>query len=265
MQRGKMINRKLKERKEYLKSKELQEIENSKRKELEKSLKNNIPIPHHLRSEAKDILNEIIYEVKDNIDFLPPKIAVSTSHHPSSLLKSFSKHISLIFNGFNLMRGKLTNVQLNEYCLSQNVTHLIILNENKGNPSSLILCKYPFGPTYKFSLYNLKYQRRQKNFGEKVFLICDGLDSEIGEKLKLNMSLCFPKIKEGNRVVSFVNRNGTISFKHFLIEDRKLEKECEFDLKLFKVMNSTFEMEGEDDYTLQAFTNSRKDDILKQE
>lgn len=255
-----------KERAAYLRNKERESAENTKKKELEHALKNNTAIPHHLRTEAKGLLDEMIYSTEDTEPvYLPPRIAVTTSHDPSSMLKSFSKHMSLVFNGHNLMRGRMTNTQLSEYCTEQGVTHLIILNETKGNPSTLILCRYPHGPTYKFSLFNLKYQRRMKTLGEKVHLVVDGMGSAIGADLKLSLSLCFPQVKDGNRLVAFVNRGGTIAFRHFLIEERKLVKECEFDMKLFKIVNSTFDMNGDVGYVLNAFTNTRKDDVLNEE
>lgn len=264
-----MLSRKLKEKQEYLKRKEMNKgtnKETSKKQEiLQDALKNNTKIPFELRGEAKDLLDELIYGTKEEeIVYLPPKIAVTTSHNPSSFLKSFSKHISLIFNGFHLMRGRMSENELSEYCKTQEVTHLMMLRETKGNPSSLVLCKYPNGPTYHFSLFNVKYQRRQKSMGEKSYLILDGMSSEIGKKLKLDLSLCFPKVAEASRVVSLINRNGTIAFRHYLIENRKLVKECEIDMKLYRVVNSTIEMNGNVEFTLKSFMNSTNDDILSE-
>lgn len=260
-----MLSKKLRERQDYLKQKDSEMSTSKKQEELQKALKTNSKIPHHLRGEAKDLLDEMIYGIKEEeVVYLPPKIAVTTSHNPSSFLKSFTKHISLLFNGFHLMRGRMSEEELSEYCKTHEITHLIILRETKGNPSSMTFCKYPNGPTYHFSIFNTKYQRRQKPIGEKAYLILDGMDSEIGKKLKLNLSLCFPKVDEASRVVSFINRNGTVAFRHYLIENKKLVKECEFDMKLFKVINSTFDTHGEVDFTLKSFMNSANNDVLKQ-
>ncbi|ELA40907.1 uncharacterized protein VICG_02047 [Vittaforma corneae ATCC 50505] len=210
-----MLSRKLQERREYLKHKEKEQSIEKKQEILQNALKNNTRIPHCLRGEAKELLDEIIYGTKEEESMhLPPKIAITTSHTPSSFLKSFSKHISLIFNGFHLMRGRMSEKELSEYCITQEVTHLIILHETKGNPSSMLLCKYPNGPTYQFSIFNVKYQRRQKSIGEKAYLVLDGMDSEAGKRLKLNLSLCFPKVLDASRLVAFINRNGTIAFRH---------------------------------------------------
>lgn len=273
-----MLSRKLQERQTYLKQKD-KEKDQEKRELLQKALKNNEKIPHNLRGDAKNLLDEIIYGTEDEkIVYLPPQIAVTTSHAPSSFLKSFSKHISLIFNGFNLMRGRMSEKELSEYCTTQGITHLIILHETKGNPSTMVFCKYPNGPTYKFSLFNTKYQRRQKTMGENAYLIIDGMSSEIGKNLKHSLSLCFPKVGNSkianqkianqkavnvSRIVSFINRNGTIAFRHHLIENRKLIGECEFDMKLFKVINSTFDMNGDVDFTIRPFINSANDNILE--
>jgi U3 small nucleolar ribonucleoprotein protein IMP4 len=259
-----MLSRKLKERKDYIKQRE--ESENlNKKDQLMNALNTNSKIPHHLRSEAKGLLNEVIYNTKEEEIYHPfPKIAVTTSHSPSSVLNSFSKHFSLIFNGFHLMRGRMTEKDLSEYCKTHEITHLYILRETKGNLSSIVFCKYPQGPTYHFSTFNVKYQRRLKSMGEKAYLVIDGMDSTLGKALKLNTSLCFPKVEEASRLVSLINKDGTIAFRHFLIENKKLVKECEFDMKLFKVVNSTFETNGDVDFTLKSFMNSANNDILKE-
>lgn len=260
-----MLRRKLNERKEYLKSRELNETKDDKKQRLIESLKTNTKLPHDIRAEARELLDDLIYDTKtEEIIYSYPKIALTTSHSPSSSLKSFTKHMSLIFNGFNLPRGSMTEQQLYDYCISQEVTHLIIFGENKGNPSNFILSKFPNGPTYYFSLFNTKYQRRTHKLGEKAFLVIDNMNSELGKNLKLNLSLCFPKVEEANRVVSFINKNGTIAFRHCLFENRKLVRECEFDMKLYKVVSSTFNMDGDLNYALKSFMNSTKQDVLSE-
>ncbi|KAM0680001.1 snoRNA-binding rRNA-processing protein imp4 [Glugoides intestinalis] len=230
-----MLGRKLKERKEYVKQKETERDTGDKKEELKAILKANTRIPHYLRGDAKQLLDEIIYEtVEEEVVHPFPRVAVTTSHMPSSQLKSFAK-----------------------------LTHLLIFREHKGNPSSMVLCKYPHGPTYHFSIFNVKYQRRQKALGEKAYLVLDGMDSDIGKKLTESLALCFPKTEEASRVVSFINRNGTVAFRHFYLENRKLIKECEFDMKLFKVVNSTIDTNGDVDFALKAFMNSTNNDILK--
>ncbi|KAM0680255.1 snoRNA-binding rRNA-processing protein imp4 [Glugoides intestinalis] len=230
-----MLGRKLKERKEYVKQKETERDTGDKKEDLKDILKANTRIPHHLRGDAKQLLDEIIYEtVEEEVVHPFPRVAVTTSHMPSSQLKSFAK-----------------------------LTHLLIFREHKGNPSSMVLCKYPHGPTYHFSIFNVKYQRRQKALGEKAYLVLDGMDSDIGKKLTESLALCFPKTEEASRVVSFINRNGTVAFRHFYLENRKLIKECEFDMKLFKVVNSTIDTNGDVDFALKAFMNSTNNDILK--
>lgn len=258
-----MLSRKLKERKEYIKQKE--ESSSAKKEQLMESLNTNTKIPHNIRSEAKDLLDQVIYGVKDAEVYYPfPKIAITTSHSPSSALNSFAKHFSLMLNGFHLMRGRMSEKEISEYCKTHEITHLFILKETKGNLSSIIFCKFPNGPTYHFSTFNVKYQRRLKPMGEKAYLVLDGMDSVIGKILKLNLSLCFPKVSEASRLISLTNQDGTIAFRHFLIEQRKLIKECEFDMKLFKVVNSTFETDGNVDFTLKSFMNSANNDVLKE-
>lgn len=260
-----MLSRRQQEQREYLKQKEKTPSGDGKQEALQNALKTGSKIPHNIRGDAKEILDEIIYGTgMEEIIHSPPKIAVTTSHNPSSFLKSFSKHISLVFAGFHLMRGRMSAKELSEYCKTQEVTHLIVIHETKGNPSSMILSKYPNGPTYHFSLFNVKYERRLKPIGEKAFLVLDGMTSELGVRLKTDLSLCFPKTDDASRLVAIINRNGTIAFRHYLIDKRKLQKECEFDMKLYRVVNSTFDMDGDVDFTLKSFMNRTNDDVLSQ-
>lgn len=260
----------LRDRHAYLKRREAETREEAreesravKKEKLAAALTTCTRIPHALRGEAKGLLDEMIYNVEAEEELPPPpRIAVTTSHDPSSLLRAFSKHLSLVFNGQHLLRGRMTMSALSEYCRSGGVTHLFIIHETKGNPSSLTLCCYPHGPTYRFSLFHLKFQRRAKTMGEKAYLVVDGMGSELGTALRRALALCFPAVEDGNRLVAFVNRDGIIAFRHFLIESRKLVKECEFDLRLYNVTNSTVEVEGTVGYVLNAFTNTRRDDVL---
>lgn len=261
-----LSRRSQKERAAYIRTKREAELEGVKKRELQEALQNNTPIPYHLRSEAKSILDEIVYDIKDSDPPHPlPRIAVTTSHGPSSMLKAFSKHLSLILNASHLMRGRMSQEDLTGYCTAQQITHLFIIHESKGHPSTLILTKYPHGPTYRFSLFNMKYDRRQRTFGEKVHLVVDGMSSRIGCELRTTLSVCFPAVKQGSRLVAFVNRLGTVAFRHFLIEDRRLVKECEFDMKLYNATNGTFDMDGDVEYVLNAFTNTRNEDVLSGE
>lgn len=260
-----MLRRKQNERNEYLRTRESNQSIDEKKARLNQYLKENKKISYDLRSEAKELLDDVIYDtMAEETVYSFPKIAVTTSHNSSSSLKSFTKHMSLIFNGFNLPRASMTEQQLSEYCIHQNVTHLLIFGETKGNPSHLIFSKFPNGPTHYFSIFNTKYQRRTHSLTEKAYLVIDGMDSELGKQLKLNLSLCFPKCDDSKRVVGFINKNGTVAFRHCLVENRKLERECEFDMKLYKVVGSTFNMNGNVDYVLKSFMNSTKQDVLSE-
>lgn len=254
-----MISRRHREQEEYLRKQE-------DAQKLKEALKTNTHIPHSIRGNAKELLDEMIYGMEEEEIVHPlPRIAVTTSHKPSSQLKSFAKHMSLIFNGSHVMRGGMSATELSEYSREQEITHMIILGETRGTPSSLQLCKFPTGPTYHFTLFNVRYQRRQKPVGEKAFLVIDGMQSKTGQDLREALALCFPKTEAASRVVAVINRKGTVAFRHYLVEDRKLAKETEFDMRLFKVVNSTLEVDGEVEFAVKSHMNSTNNDVLGDE
>ncbi|ORD94549.1 IMP4 [Enterospora canceri] len=248
----------LSRRKEYLKKKE----------ELKECLDENRRIPHKLRGEAREILDEIIYNNEEEEILKYPKTFVTTSHSPSTSLKEFSKHLALIFNGRFVPRSRMNEEELSEFCNQNGVTHLIIMNEAKGSPSTICLSKYPYGKTHWFTVQNMKFTRRKQALKEKAGLVLDGFGSSLGENLKKTLRLMVPayknmkKFKDGDRVIGFVNRGGVIGFRHSTVERRRLVTDLAFDMNLYKVSAGTFEMEGGVEYQMSGFKNIVKYDVL---
>lgn len=227
----------------------------------------NTKIPHDLRSEAKDILNEIIYKQKDAEEVYSwPLIHVTTSHNPSTSLKEFSKHFALIFNGKYITRSKQTEEELAESCRQNKVTHLFVINETKGNPSGIILSKFPYGKTYYFNMTGVKFKRRTHSLKERAGLVLDGFGSKIGLALKKDLCLMINNDQKLNkhceRVIGIVNRGGNIGFRHYLVEKNKLKDDLFFTMKLYKMSAGTFEMEGDVEYHFSGYKNIVNYDIL---
>ena len=97
-------------------------------------------------------------------------------------------------------------------------------------------------------------------------LIFDNFNSPLGERVKNVLKYLFPVPKpDTRRIVTFANRNDTISFRHHL--HRKLgHKEVElgeigprFELKLYQLKLGTADMiHAEDEWVLRPYMNSAK-------
>ncbi|KAF5140000.1 brix-domain-containing protein [Vairimorpha ceranae] len=256
-----MIN-KLRKKREYLLKKEEEyknkEIENKKMR-LQSHLDDTSKLSYDLRKEGKGLLDELIYDYKEEEIILYPKILVTTSKKPSSKLLEFSKHMSLIFNGLFFMRGRCTKEELSNIMHKNGYTSLILIYENKGTPSSLTISNFPFGNTFKFSIHG--YNRcKTVNLGEHCHLVCDRINSE----LKDLFGKMLPKNSKSRRVLSLSNVNDKIGFRHYIIVKNKrveLKQDLMIDLKLYEIRKGTFEQEGEIVWIYKPFVNSGKSNI----
>lgn len=249
-----------------------------KKEQLNECLETNSKIPHNLRGEAKDLLDDMIYNESEEQTYSWPNIIVTTSHDPSNFLKEFSKHFSLIFNGKYLARSKLTNDELMDFCSKNSVTHVFIINEAKGKVSSIKLSVMPYGKTYSFGVHTNHASRRTASLKENVYLICDAFTSEkIGKPLLFDIQRMFPKVEENNegknkkfknkkikdcRVCAFINKSGTIIFKHYFVKKNKFELDLSLDLNLYKVSSGTFDMEGDVEYQVNGYKNIINYDVI---
>lgn len=85
-----------------------------------------------------------------------PCVLITTSREPSSNLKQFSKEMHHLFpNSQRMNRGNTTIETIVEKCLKEQVTDLIILEENRGVPNKMSISHFPHGPTIKISLSNV--------------------------------------------------------------------------------------------------------------
>ena len=84
------------------------------------------------------------------------KIYLTSSRSPSSKLVKFLKELEIIFPySQKINRGSEFLISLVSFCLLQGVKNLIIVYENRGKPSSLVISHLPYGPTLFFTLSNV--------------------------------------------------------------------------------------------------------------
>ena len=246
-----------------------------RKNELNEHLENNTKIPHHLRKDAKDLLDDMIYNEDEENIYKWPNVFVTTSHTPSNFLKSFVKHFSLIFNGKFIPRANMSQDDLADFATKNNCTHLFILNEAKGKLRTVILSLFPGGKTYYFTATQ-QFVAEYETMKQNAYLICDGLKSEkIGQQLLLDIRLMFPSIKSESdkkekmkkinkecRVVSFINKGGILTFKHFIVKKRIFKLDMSVDLNIYKVTNGTFNMDGDVEYQIGGYKNIVEYNVL---
>ncbi|AFM99453.1 brix domain-containing protein [Encephalitozoon hellem ATCC 50504] len=258
------MNRRKRERKEYLLRKERERLDKEmeeKKQRLGMALETNTKIPHEIRKDAAALLDEIIYEGKIEEEYRYPKVMVTTSRNPSSQLLHFSKQLSLVLDGENFIRGQLREEEISDVAHKHGYTCVIIVHENRGRPASLVISYFPFGPTMKFTIIDHFITRRAFPLSPKSYFVCDNMEGPIGKKIKERMALLFPQCSGAKRIVSLVNRNDTIAFRHYLIErgdKTTLNKSLGMDLKAYEIRKGTFEMDGEFEWAYKPYMNSRR-------
>ncbi|KAL7348604.1 U3 small nucleolar ribonucleoprotein [Encephalitozoon intestinalis] len=258
------MNRRKRERREYLLQKERERFDKEmegKKQKLDEALESNTKIPHDIKKDAVTLLNEMIYEGKIEEEHRLPKIMVTTSRSPSSQLLHFSKHLSLVLNGENVIRGQLCEEEISDLAHKHEYTCVIIIHENRGRPSALAVSYFPFGPTMRFTIIDHFLTRRSHPLSPKMYFVCDNMEGPVGIKIKEKMALLFPRCDGAKRIVSLVNRNDTIAFRHYLIEKgdkTTLSKSLGMDLRAYEIRKGTFEVDGEFEWAYKPYMNSRR-------
>ncbi|KAM0676006.1 snoRNA-binding rRNA-processing protein imp4 [Gurleya vavrai] len=215
---------------------------------LKQHIQSNTPLPHSLKKEAPRILQNILHDIEED-SIKPFNPLITTSRDPSDKLKQFVKRLSHIFNCNVLMRGKLTKEDLTDYISKSDFNMLIIVNESRGIPKSIVFLEYPYGPSFYFSLHNVKLG--DFKFKGKAFFMAEDLDKN--ENLRVKEFMCRMFVGEGDkRVVLMANKESFICFRHYLDEESE-----GFDMKLYEIVRGTFEG-GEKEFVYKPFLNTTR-------
>lgn len=150
-----------------------------------------------------------------------PKILLTTSRDASSRLMQFSKEMRICFpNCQRINRGRTQMDDLVHICRQNDFTDLVIIHEHNGEPDGLIISHFPYGPTAYFSLSNCVLRHDlNADIGtmSEAFphLVFHNFSTKLGERTKTILQSLFPVPKENTkRVMTFVNRDDTISYRH---------------------------------------------------
>ena len=211
-----------------------EDYENKRR--LKVALEEGKTIPTDLRENASSIKQGLelddpdVQPLKTHLDdeyqkvgVYDPKILMTTSRDPSSRLMQFSKEMRICFpNCQRINRGRTQMGELVDICRQNDFTDLVILHEHNGEPDGLIISHFPYGPTAYFSLsgcvlrhdLNAEMGTMSEAFPHLIF---HNFSTKLGERTKTILQSLFPIPKEDSkRIMTFVNRDDTISYRHHI-------------------------------------------------
>lgn len=286
-----MNRRDIRLRKEFLfkKSQDLQnEKINDKKQQLKQALESGKSIPTELLRESEHLKHLLEVDGDDDdkkvtegeasklddeyatIGLKDPKVCVTTSRQPSSRLKQFTKEIKLcIPNSQAINRGNYKVDELVEACKKNDFSDIIILNETRGNPDSMIVSHLPFGPTAYFTLSSCVLRHDIPDVGpvSEAYpnLILDNLSTKIGSRVGRILQALYPVPKpDTRRVITFANNNDFISFRHHVFSKEKGKvalSECgpRFEMQPYEVKLGTWDQEdAESEWSLRPFMNTAR-------
>jgi U3 small nucleolar ribonucleoprotein protein IMP4 len=200
------------------------------------------------------------------------KIIITTSRNPSSSLLKFTKELKKIFPfSLRVNRGNKFLKSLISYCLIENATDLLLVYENRGVPSSLIISHLPSGPTVFFRLSNIilnKIGKKEKIPRNFPLIVIDNLNSPLGKRLSSILRNLFPiPCTNSKNVVIFSGNNNVITCKNYWFERKGNFKSDillhqtppSFDMFPFKIsLGVLFEKREEIEWSTNTFTNTFK-------
>ena len=281
-----MLRRQARLRREYLykKANDARELATFDRKrKVKEALATGQPLPTELRGDADKLRAEV--ELEDasrgapsegidseyaNAAVADPKVLVTTSHDPSSKLTQFLKEVKLLIpNSHRMNRGGNTVAQIVETCRADGFTDLVVLQEHRGVPDGLVVSHMPYGPTAYFGLHNvvMRHDIPQVAPVSEAYphLVLHNLTTKIGRRVAAILKHLFPVPKpDSKRVVSLLNTNDFISFRHHVYSREKanvhlMEAGPRFEMRLYQIKLGTIEQtEVENEWVLRPYQNSAK-------
>ena len=139
----------------------------------------------------------------------------------SILFIKFQELIGFFPNSERMNRGTTVMKELSKFCISKNVSDLIILHEHRGEPDGMIISHYPLGPTLYLGLKNvvlrhdLKTEKLDAVSKQSPHLIFDKFSSALGERIISILKNLFPVPKhDSKKTISFSNNSDLISVRH---------------------------------------------------
>ncbi|OLY78081.1 U3 small nucleolar ribonucleoprotein IMP4 [Smittium mucronatum] len=286
-----MLRKQNRLRREYLYKKSLEDKELAtyeKKQKVKEALKDGRTIPTEFKKDSENLRKTLAFDEaqekpKTHIDdeysmagVYDPKVVITTSRDPSSRLAQFAKEMRLVVpNSQRINRGNYVIQDLVDTCKSNEITDLVILHETRGEPDSMIVSHFPFGPTVYFTLYNVVLRhdiKDQGNMSEAYpHLIFENFTSNLGNRIENVLKYLFPVPKEDSkRVMTFANKSDFISFRHHVFVKTSYNKVeiaevgPRFELKPYEIRLGTIDIsEAQTEWVLRNYQRTaRKRDQL---
>mmetsp|Transcript_16782 Transcript_16782/g.56372 ORF Transcript_16782/g.56372 Transcript_16782/m.56372 type:complete len:287 (-) Transcript_16782:47-907(-) len=281
-----MQRRDVRLRREYLYRKSLEAKEQAlleRKRQLKRALEEDKPLPTELRKDARELQNSVALDDPDlhvsnvlddeyiNAGVSDPRLLITTSHDPSSKLTQFLKELRLVFpNCQRMNRGGTTMKELVAVAKNEGFTDLLIVHETRGSPDGIIVAHMPQGPTAYFNLSNtiLRHDIQGTPNVPEVYphLIMDNFTTKLGRRASTILKYLFPVPRaDSTRVVSCVNREDYISFRHHVYRKQGvkdvtlLELGPRFEMKLYRIkLGTPDQAEADDEWVLRPYMNTSR-------
>ncbi|CCF53568.1 hypothetical protein NDA11_007540 [Ustilago hordei] len=285
-----MLRRQTRERREYIYKKALESKEKQiyeRKQQIREALASGKPLPPSLAGTkeaeslgrdlsldaAQDAPGSSIDDEYSRAGTYDPRVLVTTSRDPSSRLTQFAKEVRLLFpNSTRLNRGGYTVSDLAAAARSNGITDMVVLHEHRGVPDAMVVSHFPHGPTLLFTLHNVVLRHEVSAHANSTVseqyphLIFENLNSRLGSRVMSALKFLFPVPKdESKRVMSFVNQNDFISFRHHVFiktshrEVQLAEVGPRFEARVYEIKQGTIDQgEADTEWVLRPYMNTAK-------
>lgn len=284
-----MLRRQTRERREYIYKKALESKEKQiyeRKQQIREALASGKPLPSELRGKeaellgrdlsldaAQDAPGSSIDDEYSRAGTYDPRVLVTTSRDPSSRLTQFAKEVRLLFpNSTRLNRGGYTVSDLAAAARSNGITDMVVLHEHRGVPDAMVVSHFPHGPTLLFTLHNVVLRHEVSAHANSTVseqyphLIFENFNSKLGSRVQSALKFLFPVPKDDSkRVMSFVNQNDFISFRHHVYvktshrEVQLAEVGPRFEARVYEIKQGTLDQTDADtEWVLRPYMNSAK-------
>jgi len=186
-----------------------------------------------------------------------PKILVTTSPNPVKRAKEtipfINDLISIIPNMTYRERRNFTLKEIVQFCKEEGYTDVIVINEDRKQPNSLLLSHLPDGPTALFKLTSVILQKNIYNHASATEhfpeLILNNFNTRLGHSIGRMFAALLPQRPEfeGRRVMTFHNQRDFVFFRQhrYIFDSEKKARLQEigprFTLKLKYLQHGTFD------------------------
>jgi len=186
-----------------------------------------------------------------------PKILITTSTETCKRAQETRNFIDdlckMIPNTVFRKRKNFTLAEIAQFCKERDFTDIIVVNENRKRPDSIMLSHLPNGPTAKFRLTSIlshknvfNHARPTEHFPE---IILNNFTTRLGHSIGRMFAALVPQNPEfqGRRVITFHNQRDFIFFRHhrYIFDNEEKVRLQEigprFTLKLKWLQHGTFD------------------------